>query len=89
VIKINANSANGDSAAAFHLDHCPHSFQQRDVCWRLALLTGASNSTACITSSPQAPVYNKLYSDLCRTLLHKNLLKPLTIDELQLFVQFP
>jgi hypothetical protein len=89
VIKINANSANGDGAVvAFHLDHYPQPSQQRNICWRIAMITGFSNSTVCITSSPQALVNNNLYFGLYWSLIDKNLLKLLTVDELQLFVQF-
>ena len=80
VIKINAHSANGGGAGvAFHLDHYPHPSQQCDNCWCAALITGASNSTVCITSSPQALTNNKLYFGLYRTLLDKNSLKLLMI----------
>jgi hypothetical protein len=89
VIKINANSATGDGAVvAFHLDHYPHPPQQRDICARILRITGQSSSTVCITSSPQALVNNKQYFALYRSLLDKDLLKLLTVDELQLFVQF-
>ena len=89
VIKINANSATGDGAVvAFHLHHCPHPAQQRDVCQRTVQITGHSNNTVCITSSPQALVNNKQCFALHRSLLDKHLLKLLTVDELQLFVQF-
>jgi hypothetical protein len=76
VIKINANSANGDGAVvAFHLDHYPQPSQQRDICRRIAMITGSSNSTVCITLSQQALVNNKLYFGLYRSLIDKNLLK--------------
>jgi hypothetical protein len=89
VIKINANSATGHGAvAAFHLDHCPHPAQQRDICDRILQVAGYSNSTVCITSSPQALANNNQCFRLCGSLLDKQLLKLLTIDELQLFVQF-
>jgi hypothetical protein len=89
VIKINANSATCDGAVvAFHLDHFPHPAQQRDVCQRIVRITGHSSSAVCITSSPQALANNKQRFALCRSLLDKHLLKLLTVDELQLFVQF-
>jgi hypothetical protein len=89
VIKINENSARGDGAVvAFHLDHYRQPPQQRAICQRIAQISGVSNSTVCITSSPQALVNNKLYYSLYCELLRKDLLKLLTIDELQLFVQF-
>jgi hypothetical protein len=89
VIKINANSATGNGAVvAFHLDHCPHPAQQRDICQRIVQIAGHSSSTVCITSSPQALANNKQHFALHRSLLDKHLLKPLTVDELQLFVQF-
>jgi superfamily II DNA helicase RecQ len=89
VIKINANSANGDGAVvAFHLDHYRQPAQQRSICQRISQITGVSNTTVCITSSPQALVNNKLYYGLYRDLLRNDLLKLLTVDELQLFVQF-
>jgi hypothetical protein len=89
VIKINANSATGDGAvAAFHLDHCPHPAQQRDICQRMVQIAGHSNSTVCITSSPQALVNNKQCFALHRSSLDKHPLKLLTVDESQLFVQF-
>jgi hypothetical protein len=52
VIKINANSANGDGdVVVFRNDHYPKPSQQRDICRRIALITGTSNSMVCITSS--------------------------------------
>jgi hypothetical protein len=89
VIKINQNLAIGDGAVVtFHLDHYCHPAQQRAIAERIAKITGNSNSTVCITSSPQALVNNKLYYGLYRELLQKDLLKLLTVDGLQLFVQF-
>jgi hypothetical protein len=89
VIKINANSANGDGAVvAFHLDHYRQPAQQRSICQRISQITGVSNTTVCITSSPQALVNNKLYYGLYRDLLRNDLLKLLTVDGLQLFVSY-
>jgi superfamily II DNA helicase RecQ len=88
-IKINQNPASSDGAAiAFHLDHYRHSAQQRAITERIAKMTDNSNSTVCITLSPQALVNNKLYYGVYRELLQKDSLKLLTVDELHLFVQF-
>jgi hypothetical protein len=89
VIKINDNSVRGDGAVvAFHLDHYRHPTQQRAICKRVAKINGLSKTTVCITSSPQALVNNQLYYALFRELITKDSLKLLTVDELQLFVQF-
>ena len=43
VIKINANSANGDGAVVtFHLDHYSRPSQQRDICRRISMITRSS-----------------------------------------------
>jgi superfamily II DNA helicase RecQ len=73
---------------AFHLDHYRHRAQQRAIAERIAKITGDSNSTVYITSSPQALVNNKVYYGLYCELIQKDSLKLLTVDELQLFVQF-
>jgi hypothetical protein len=89
VIKINQNSASGDGAVvAFHLDHYRHRAQQQAIAERIGKITGDSNTTVCITSSPQALVNNKVYYALYCALIQKDSLKLLTVDELQLFVQF-
>jgi hypothetical protein len=83
VIKINQNLAHDNGAVmAFHLDHYHLPAQQWAICQRNAQITGVSNSTFCITSSPQALVNNKLYYGLYHNLLCTVLLKLLIVDEL-------
>jgi hypothetical protein len=93
VIKINDNlDQHGNGAVvAFHLNHYyHHPAQQRAICQHISQITSISSSTVCITSSPQALVNNKLYYGLLyhELLRQKDLLKLLTVNELQLFVQF-
>jgi hypothetical protein len=73
---------------AFHLGHYRQPTQQQAICQRIVKITGVFNSTVCITSTPQALVNNKHYYGLYCELLRKDLLKLLTVDKLQLFVQF-
>jgi hypothetical protein len=89
VIKINQNLASGDGAVvAFHLDHYRHPAQQQAIAKRVANIRGNSKTTVCITSSPQALLNNTIYYSLYCHLLQKDLLMLLTVDKLQLFVQF-
>jgi hypothetical protein len=70
VIKINENLAHGDGAVvAFHLEHYHQPAQQQATCQHISQITGISNSTVCITSSPQALVSNKLHNGLYCELL--------------------
>jgi superfamily II DNA helicase RecQ len=90
VIKINQNLAHGNGAVvAFHLDHYHLPAKQWAICQWIAHITGDSNTTVCITSSPQALINNKLYYGLYHhNLICKDLLNLLRVDELQLFIQF-
>jgi superfamily II DNA helicase RecQ len=87
--KIRKNaSQNGGPVHSFHLDElrCPQA--QRLLSERILSLSVDTHTTIFIFSSPQALVNNKLWRTMIESLIAKQLLSMLCVDEVHLFVQF-